>query len=100
MRRLHTEVPPLVDRNSGSRVRLPVITTRLMLVAAISGAPSLRRRRFGDSSGEGTWAVRRNAAQIAGRHQKFAQFWRTRYVRRFADAAWARGQPAEPCSAC
>src|SRR5918997_4191014 len=35
IRRLHTAVPPLVCRSSGSRVRLPVRTTRLMFVAAM-----------------------------------------------------------------
>src|SRR5437588_7995905 len=36
MRSEHTEVPPPVERNSGSRVRLPVRITRLMLVPAIA----------------------------------------------------------------
>src|SRR4051794_1913323 len=35
MRRLHTDMPDGVERSSGSRVRLPVSTTRLMLVAAM-----------------------------------------------------------------
>ena len=38
-RRLQTEVPPGVERSSGSRVRFPVMTTRLMLVAAIGSLP-------------------------------------------------------------
>src|SRR3954469_17372107 len=41
MRRLHTEVPPPVLRSSGSRVRLPVITTRLMFWPAMTGGPPL-----------------------------------------------------------
>src|SRR5437764_15369323 len=49
MRRLQTDVPPRVLRSSGSRVRLPVMTTRLMFVAAISRCSlslcrSIRRR--------------------------------------------------------
>src|SRR5215210_4557668 len=34
MRRLHTDIPLGSERSSGSRVRLPVSTTRLMFVAA------------------------------------------------------------------
>src|SRR4051794_37644269 len=41
MRRLHTGVPPEVERSSGSCVRFPVRTTRLMFVAAIGGTPLL-----------------------------------------------------------
>src|SRR6266480_2715216 len=47
MRRLHTEVPPDVLRSSGSRVRLPVMTTRLMFVAAISWRSFSLYERFG-----------------------------------------------------
>src|SRR5918999_482203 len=36
-RKEHTEVPLDVERSSGSRVRLPVMMTRLMLVAATEG---------------------------------------------------------------
>src|SRR3954447_19995300 len=39
----HTGVPPWVERSSGSRVRLPVRTTRLMLVAATDGSFRLLR---------------------------------------------------------
>src|SRR5215210_8081924 len=35
----HTDMPLAVERSSGSRVRLPVRTTRLMFVAAIAVAP-------------------------------------------------------------
>src|SRR5919206_233663 len=42
MRREQTDRPLAVERSSGSRVRLPVRTTRLMLVAAMEG--SFRRR--------------------------------------------------------
>src|SRR3954462_9754831 len=38
MRRLHTAVPLPVLRSSGSRVRLPVITSRLMLLPAMTAA--------------------------------------------------------------
>src|SRR5215207_10755408 len=50
MRSLQTELPLARERNSGSAVRLPVRTTRLMLVAAIGVAPflpSLRPRSLG-----------------------------------------------------
>src|SRR3954451_14917179 len=43
IRRLQTDIPDGVDRSSGSRVRFPVRTTRLMFVAAIS-AGSFRLR--------------------------------------------------------
>src|SRR5215211_3017412 len=47
MRRLHTAVPLGVCRNSGSRVRFPTRTTRLMLAAI--GTPFLERV-FGHAS--------------------------------------------------
>src|SRR5215207_6688649 len=50
MRSLQTELPLARERSSGSAVRLPVRTTRLMLVAAIGEAPflpSLRPRSLG-----------------------------------------------------
>jgi hypothetical protein len=36
IRRLQTDIPDGSDRSSGSRVRFPVMMTRLMLVAAMS----------------------------------------------------------------
>src|SRR3954470_3356062 len=50
----HTEVPLCSERSSGSRVRLPVRTTRLMLVAATGGSFRLLRlleSSFGESRG-------------------------------------------------
>src|ERR1700689_1298428 len=43
MRRLHTDMPLGSERSSGSAVRLPVSTTRLMFVAAMSPSFPLRR---------------------------------------------------------
>src|SRR5262245_2620261 len=45
MRRLQTGVPPPVWRSSGSRVRLPTSTTRLML-AMVSLLPGVRGTRL------------------------------------------------------
>src|ERR1700730_12802274 len=39
MRKLHTDMPLGSERNSGSAVRFPVITTLLMLVAATAPVP-------------------------------------------------------------
>src|SRR5580765_7257478 len=46
MRRLQTGVPPPVWRSSGSRVRLPTSTTRLMLAAMVSLLPDLKGTRL------------------------------------------------------
>jgi hypothetical protein len=44
----HTEVPLDVERSSGSRVRLPVMMTRLMFVAAtVAPFNSSRLRKLG-----------------------------------------------------
>src|SRR5450755_1351573 len=68
IRSLQTDMPPLVERSSGSRVRFPVITTRLMLVAAMLGAPfqeslssscpSLGPARSATAALPGKWAER------------------------------------------
>src|SRR5439155_4209653 len=77
MRRLHTEVPPDVLRSSGSRVRLPVITTRLMFVAAISRRSLSLRRAVLAWSGEGTCGDGRSGRAEPRVHAKFADFRRS-----------------------
>src|SRR3954471_6595952 len=46
IRRLQTDMPDGVERSSGSRVKFPVRTTRLMLVAAISAGSFQLRTGF------------------------------------------------------
>src|SRR5215212_1664271 len=50
IRNEQTARPELVERSSGSRVRLPVRTTRLMLVAATSGLLSRGLQARGEST--------------------------------------------------